>query len=361
MSEVGANSVLIVDDAAENLQLLVTIVRRGGLVPRPVLSSRLAIQAAVADPPDLVLLDVRMPEMSGFEVCKWLKQDERLRDIPVVFISGLQTSEDKVEGFRVGGVDYVTRPFHEQEVLARIKTHLHLKRLQTELVSNNSRLAERVEEQAKATAAAQMATIFALAKLAEVRDDDTGRHVERVATFAELLAKRLRMMRLHVAELTPAFIDTLRQTATLHDIGKVGIPDAILLKPAKLTTEEFVVMKTHTTLGANTLASVLKQHPDNQFLRMGVDVAKSHHEMWDGSGYPEGLEGEQIPLAARIVSVADFYDALTSTRCYRRGVSHEETVKLIEQGSGIQFDPEIAAAFKALEQEFGRIRREMQA
>jgi putative two-component system response regulator len=357
--DVQGSSVLIVDDAPENLRLLSATLKRGGLVPRPVTSGRLAIEAAVADPPALVLLDVSMPEMSGLEVCRWFKQDERLRSIPVIFISGLQGTDDKVEAFRVGGVDYISKPFQEQEVLARIKTHLRLRRLQVAMVSYSLQLEQRIVEKVKAVTASQLATIFALAKLAEARDDDTGQHIERVQTFSRVLAERMREMKLQPAQLTAAFIDDLFQTASLHDIGKVGTPDAILLKPGKLTSEEFAEMKKHCALGANTLAAVLKRHSDNQFLRMGVEVARSHHEKWDGSGYPDGLEGAAIPLAARIVALADFYDALTSKRCYRPAFGHEDTCRMIQEGSGKHFDPDVAAAFKALDGQFQRIRHEM--
>ena len=358
--EVQDSSVLIVDDAPENLRLLVSVLKRGGLVPRPVTSGRLAIEAAVIDPPDLVLLDISMPEMSGFDVCRWFKQNERLRSIPVIFISGLQGTDDKVEAFRAGGVDYISKPFQEEEVLARIKTHLHLRRLQLEMVSHTLQLEQRIAEQVKAVTASQLSTIFALAKLAEARDDETGQHVERVQTFSRVLAERMREMGLNAAQLTGEFIDNLYQTASLHDIGKVGIPDAILLKPGKLTAEEFAEMKKHSALGADTLAAVLKRHPDNQFLRMGVEVARSHHEKWDGSGYPDGLKGAAIPLAARIVALADFYDALTSKRCYRPAFGHEDTCRMIQEGSGIHFDPDVLNAFRAMEGQFLRIRHEMQ-
>jgi putative two-component system response regulator len=298
--------------------------------------------------------------MSGVEVCRWFKQDERLRNIPVIFISGLHGTDDKVEAFRVGAVDYVSKPFQEQEVLARVKTHLHLRRLQVELVSYNLHLERRIAEQVKAVTASQLATIFALAKLAEARDGDTGHHVERVQTFSKVLAEQMRETKLHVAQLTHAFIENSYQTASLHDIGKVATPDAILLKPGKLTAEEFAEMKRHCMLGANTLAVVLARHPDNQFLRMGVEVARSHHEKWDGSGYPDGLRGAAIPLSARIVSLADFYDALTSKRCYRPAFSHEDTCRMIQEGSGTQFDPVVVSAFGALNGEFRRIRNEMQ-
>jgi putative two-component system response regulator len=358
--DVQGSSILIADDVPENLRLLAAVLKRGGLVPRPVTSGRLAIEAAVADPPDLVLLDVRMPEMSGVDVCRWFKQDEQLRNIPVIFISGLQGTDDKVEAFRVGGVDYVSKPFQGQEVLARIKTHLRLRRLQVELTSHNLQLEQRIAEQVKAVTASQLATIFALAKLAEARDDDTGQHIERVQTFSRMLAEQMREMRLQVTQLTSAFIDDVRQTASLHDIGKVGTPDGILLKPGALSAEEFAEMKKHCELGASTLSAVLKRHPDNQFLRMGVDVARSHHEKWDGSGYPDGLKGTTIPLAARIVALADVYDALTSKRCYRPAFGHEDTCRVIQQGKATHFDPDVVTAFAALDGPFRRIQHEMQ-
>ena len=359
--DVRSSSVLIVDDSPENLRLLTEVLKRGGLVPRPVTSGRLAIEAAVIDPPDLVLLDISMPEMSGLDVCRWFKQDERLRNIPIIFISGLQGTEDKIEAFRAGGIDYVSKPFQELEVLVRVKTHLCLRELQAELSSHNAQLEQRVAEQVKAISASQMATIFALAKLAEARDDDTGKHVERVRTFGKMLAEQMREMGLHAAHLTTAFIENLYRTAALHDVGKVGIPDAILLKPGKLTAEELVEMKKHCAIGAGTLATVLKRHPDNQFLRMGVDVARSHHEKWDGSGYPDNLMGAAIPLAARIVALADFYDALTSNRCYRPALSHADTFRMIQESSGTHFDPDVVTAFNTLNSQFRHIRHEMQS
>ena len=358
--DVRGSSVLVVDDSPENLRLLATVLRRGGLVPRSVKSGRRAIEAAVIDPPDLVLLDVSMPEMSGLDVCRWFKQDERLRRIPIIFISALQGTDDKVEAFRAGGIDYISKPFQELEVLVRVKTHLRLRELQAELTSNNARLEQRVAEQVKTISASQMATIFALAKLAEARDDDTGKHVDRVRTFGKMLGEQMREMGLHAAYLTTTFIDNLYQTAALHDIGKVGIPDAILLKPGKLTPEEFVEMKKHSAIGASTLATVLKQHPDNRFLRMGVEVARSHHEKWDGTGYPDKLKGAKIPLAARIVAVADFYDALTSNRCYRPAFSHEDACRMILESNGTHLDPDVVAAFSTLDSQFRHTRHEMQ-
>lgn len=357
--ELSGSNVLVVDDAPENLRLLATVLRRGGLVPRPVPSGKLAIEAALVDPPDLVLLDIRMPDMSGLDVCRWFKQDQRLQEIPVVFLSGMQDTDDKVEAFRIGGVDYITKPFHEQEVLARIETHLHLRRLQREIQTHNQFLEQRVAEQVKLITASQMATIFALAKLAEVRDDNTGRHIERVQRLVGMLAEKMRAMKVHVAKLSSAFIDTLQQVACLHDIGKVAIPDAILLKPGKLSPEEFAKMKEHCARGAETLAAVQRRFPENEFIRMGVEVARSHHEWWDGTGYPDGLAGKAIPLSARIVALADFYDALTSERCYHPARSHADACRMIEEGCGTHFDPHVVAAFEAMESEFEQTRREL--
>lgn len=353
-------NILVADDNRQDLRGLVALLERSGYEARPVPNGRLAVEAAAVDPPDLALLDVRMPEMSGFEVCRWFRQHERLREIPVIFVSGLDGASDKLEGFLAGGVDFITKPFHEEEVLARIRTHLRLHRLQEELQAQNARLEQRVNEQVKAVTASQMAIIFALAKLAETRDDDTGRHIERVQTFSRLLADRMRQMDLHASKLTDAYIEHLYQSAALHDIGKVGTRDAVLLKPGKLTDEEFDEMKKHCALGAQALAAVLRRYPENQFVRMGMDIARSHHERWDGKGYPDGLRGAAIPLAARIVSLADVYDALSSVRCYRPAFSHEDTCRMICEQEGRQFDPDVVAAFRTLQEEFRRTSREMQ-
>jgi putative two-component system response regulator len=355
----GGN-ILVVEDDPDNLRALVAILKRGGFAPRPVTSGKRALEAAFSDPPDLVLLDVMMPGMSGYEVCRTLKQDARFKNTPVIFLSALQDTQDKVLAFGAGCVDYISKPFHYEEVLARVTTHLQLRRLQDDLASHNLELEQRVAVQVKAVTASQMATIFALAKLAETRDDETGHHIERVQTFSKLLAMEMCDLRCHVEQLTPSFVETLYQTAALHDIGKVGIADAVLLKPGKLTREEFAEMKKHSVIGAQTLQWVLERYPDNEFLRMGVDVARSHHEKWDGSGYPDGLNGEAIPLSARVVALADFYDALTSRRCYREAFSHEDTLRMIEEGGGTHFEPAIIESFKAQESKFKRIREEMQ-
>lgn len=359
MDDLQGSNVLVVDDMPENLKLLSKVLISDQLEPKPFQNGQLALESALNDPPDLALLDINMPGMSGLDLCLRFKEHEQLKKIPVIFISGLHDTEDKLQAFRSGGVDFITKPFQKEEVLARVRTHLRLGRLQERLEAHTRDLEQRVADQVKTVTASQMATIYALAKLAEVRDDDTGRHIERVQTFAKMLAEQLKTMGLHTERITDVFIDTLFKTASLHDIGKVGIPDAILLKPGKLTAEEFTVMKTHSAFGANTLNAVLIRHPDNRFLRMGVDVARSHHEKWDGSGYPDGLSGVAIPLSGRITAVADFYDALRSKRCYHLPFTHENTRQMIQEGRGKHFDPDLVDAFMVLENQFERVRHEM--
>ena len=307
----------------------------------------------------MILLDINMPQMNGFEVCERLKNNVALRDIPVIFISALNETMDKVKAFGAGGVDYVTKPFQFEEVQARVQTHLHLRRLQLEQEDHNRNLERLVEEKVKEISDSQMATIFALAKLAESRDDDTGKHIERVQTFCKVIAQRAAEKINYADEINEVFIENIYRASPLHDIGKVGITDSILLKPGKLTPEEFEIMKTHTTLGAKTLQFVYEKYPNNAFIKMGIAVAISHHEKWDGSGYPNGLAGNDIPLPGRIMAVADVYDALRSERCYKEAFSHEKSYDILIKGKGQHFDPGLVDVFDEVHEEFKSIRDRM--
>jgi putative two-component system response regulator len=338
-------NVLIVDDAPANLELLAGILRERGIEPRPVLSGQLAIVAARADPPDLILLDINMPVMNGFEVYARLKADTAFKDIPVIFITALMETADKLKAFSMGAVDYVTKPFQSEEVCARVETHLRLRKLQRDMATYNNHLEELVQEKIKEISRSQMATIFALAKLAESRDSDTGQHLERVQTLSRILACELRSLPPYSGIITDHYLENLYQAAPLHDIGKVGIPDAILLKPGRLSSAEFDEMKRHTGFGAETLKSVQASYPGNSFIEMGVDIAQSHHEKFDGSGYPFGVKGEAIPLSASIVALADVYDAMRSKRPYKSALSHVEATDFIIQSGGKHFNPHIVAAF----------------
>jgi putative two-component system response regulator len=352
-------NIMVVDDTPANLHILTNLLEKQGYTPRPVPSGKLALRAAKKEPPDLILLDINMPEMNGYEVCEQLKADEVLKGIPVLFISAFNETMDKVRAFHTGGVDYITKPFQFEEIEARIETHLNLRRLQVELEEQNHHLQELVHAQVEEIAASQMATIFALARLAEYRDDDTGTHLERVQSLCQLLTMKLAETEPYGAIIDPVYIDNIYHASPLHDIGKVAIADSILLKPAKLTVAEFEVMKTHTTLGAKNLEAVREKYPHNMFINIGIDIARSHHEKWDGSGYPDGLRAENIPLSARIVAVVDVYDAMRSRRSYKPAYSHSASVEAILSANGKQFDPHVVAAFAKLEQEFDAIHREM--
>ena len=352
-------TIMTVDDTPENLNLLRTMLQGLGHRVLAFPNGRMALNAATKNPPDLILLDINMPDMDGFEVCKRLKADERLQEIPVLFISALTEIENKVKAFKAGGVDYVTKPFQLEEVQARVEAHLRLRKMEIELERYNLHLEKLVMEKTREITDSQMATILALSKLAESRDDETGHHIERVRTFSKLLAEQLRRDSRYAQSISDSYVENIYYAAPLHDIGKVGIPDNILLKPGKLTPEEFEIMKTHPVIGANTLQSVQANYPKNLFLNMGIAVAHAHHEKWDGSGYPDGLTGEDIPLAGRILALADVYDALRSKRPYKPAFSHEESCEIILKGSGQHFDPAVVDAFKKVESEFAEIRTRM--
>ncbi len=344
-----APNILLVDDTPESLELLSGMLKDSHYRIRAALSGDLALLSARNDPPDLILLDINMPGMDGYEVCRRLKADAELKDIPVIFLSALSEQIDKVRAFGVGGVDYVTKPFQLEEVCARVETHLRLRRMQLELERHNLHLEDLVREQIAEISDSQLAAIIALTKLAESRDDGTGAHIERTRTLARALAEKMRNSPGHSGSITESFIESIYHTAALHDIGKVGILDSILLKPGRLTPEEFEIMKTHSIIGANTLENARGKYPKSAFLNMGMDISRSHHEKWDGSGYPDGLAGEAIPLAARIMAVADVYDALRAERPYKPAFSHERSCRIILENSGSHFDPAVIAAFRSIE------------
>jgi putative two-component system response regulator len=345
-------NILVVDDVPANLILLTGMLKEKGYRVRPVPNGKMALKAVEHEPPDLILLDINMPEMDGFEVCRRLKQDTRFRDIPIIFISALTETLDKVKAFHSGGVDYVTKPFQFEEVEARVETHLRLRRYQ-------EHLEDVVEEQVEEISASQVSTIFALSKLAESRDKETGTHLERVQIYCRMLAEKLGGDEPYNRVIDTAFIHNIFNASPLHDIGKVASPDQVLLKPGKLTPKECDIIKRHTLVGAATMEAVRDVYPKNTFINMGISIARSHHERWDGMGYPDGLKGDEIPLAARIMAVADVYDALRSNRCYKGPFSRDRSREIVQNGGGTQFDPIVVQAFLVLEEEFDRVGREM--
>lgn len=348
--------IMVVDDTPANLRLLDNVLRERGYQVFAFRSGELALTAARRSPPDLILLDINMPEMNGYEVCEHLKADTGLKDVPVIFISAMNETMDKVRAFGIGGVDYINKPFQVEEVEARVKTHLKLRRLQVELAEHNLRLQELVNEQVREISNAQMAIIFAMAKMTETRDDETGKHSERVRRYCVLLARALEPY--YPSEITEEYIDLIYHASPLHDIGKVSTPDSILQKPGKLTLREFEEMQKHTIIGAKTLEAVKGQYPNNAFINMGIAIARWHHEHWNGSGYPDHLAGEQIPLCARIMAMADVYDALRSWRVYKPAYNHDLSCEMIQQENGTHFDPLVVEVFMQLESQFRLIHEE---
>jgi putative two-component system response regulator len=348
--------ILIIDDSPEAIALLDNALSKQ-YKRQVALGSKEALKllTEIQEVPDLILIDVMMPDMNGYQVCQQIKTYENLKDIPVIFLSALSEMKDKVMAFENGGVDYIQKPFEIEEVRARVATHIKLHDLQKKLMKYNHHLNQLVEEKTREISESQIATIYALVKLSEARDMDTGTHIDRVPEYCKYIAVRLKSRAKYKDYITDKYIENIYKASPLHDIGKVGISDAILLKPGRLTAEEFEIMKTHTTIGANTLDQVGKRYPNNQFIDMGTSIALYHHEKWDGSGYPHGLVGEEVPLSARIMAIADVYDAMRSKRVYKERYSHEKCVDIILEGSGFHFDPEIADIFSECEKEFDRI------
>jgi putative two-component system response regulator len=372
-ARVSKGEILAVDDMPALLALLSELLTGAGYQVRQAPSGELALWTAQMRPPEIILLDVRMPGMSGMEVCRQLKADPVTADVPVIFLSALNESVDKVQGLALGAVDYITKPYQPEEVLARVNTHITLARYRKALEAERANLEQHVRERTADLEAVaeslrsseremsdlQEALIVAMASLAETRNNETGAHIMRTQHYVQALALELARHPKYAEILTEETIELLFKTAPLHDIGKVGIPDHILLKPGKLTVEEFEIMKTHTTLGRNIIAATEKRlHTTNQFLTTAEQTTFSHHEKWNGSGYPEGLSGDGIPVSARLMAIADVYDAIISRRVYKDAMDHEKAVQIITEGRGTHFDPEMVDAFVRISETFRRIAAE---
>lgn len=351
MKELSDCTIMIVDDMATNIDVLVRALdSEYRLVVAP--DGLSALQIAVTSPPDLVLLDISMPIIDGYEVCRRLKADPRTVETPIIFLSGLTEIEEKTKGFNVGAVDYITKPFQILEVKARIRTHLSLVLAKRQLLRQRELLEERIEERTKDLTLAQEATIDSMAVLAEFRDPETGGHINRTKHYILALGRVLEKQNVFGSYFSDGVLDLLFKSTPLHDIGKVGVPDKILLKPGRLTVSEFEEMKKHVIYGRDAIRVVEKRLGENSFLRFAKEIAYSHHERWDGTGYPEGLRGEQIPISGRLMAIADVYDALISRRIYKPPLSHVEAVSIIRGGEGKHFDPHITDAFVELQDEF---------
>ncbi len=339
-------TILVVDDTPDNLALMSGLLKDTYRVKLANHGEK-ALEIAASDPsPDLILLDIMMPGIDGYEVCSRLKSNPATRDIPVIFLTAKAEIEDEKKGLDLGAVDYITKPVSPPIVMARVKAQLELKAAADFLRDKNNYLEQEVARRTQEVTAIQDVTIMVMASLAETRDTETGNHIRRTQHYVKELAHRLKDHPRFADFLTERNIEMLFKSAPLHDIGKVGIPDRILLKPGKLTPEEFEIMKTHTTLGHDAIdhaEGMLGMSVD--FLNMAKEIALSHQEKWDGSGYPQGLSGDDIPISARLMAVADVYDALISRRVYKDPMPHEQAVNIILQGRAQHFDPDVTDVF----------------
>ena len=343
-------TILVVDDTPDNLTLMVELLRDRYRV-KVANSGERALKVAHSAPVELILLDIMMPEMDGYEVCRRLKGDAATENVPVIFLTARSTVEDEQRGLEAGAVDYITKPISPPIVLARVRTHLALKAAADFLRDKSAFLEAEVQKRTAELVAIQDTTIQIVTSLAESRDPETGNHIRRTQHYVQALAEKLSEDARWAAELTPQKISTMYKSAPLHDIGKVGIPDSILLKPGKLTREEFEVMKRHTLIGHEAIARAEQQLGIHvEFLETAKEIALSHHEKWDGTGYPRGLKGREIPLAARIMALADVYDALVSRRVYKEPMPHEKAIAILIEGRGTHFDAELVDAFVELQE-----------
>jgi putative two-component system response regulator len=353
---VEKKTVLVVDDTPDNLSLMSGLLKDNYKVKVANSGEKALKIATTAPPPDLILLDIMMPGMDGYEVCRLLKHDPATMDIPVIFLTAKAEVEDERKGLELGAVDYITKPISPPIVLARVANHLALKSHADFLRDKSAFLEAEVDRRTREVKAIQDVTILAMASLAETRDSDTGNHIRRTQFYVKALAEKLRDHPRFAARLSDHVIDMLFKSAPLHDIGKVGIPDRILLKPGRFAPEEFEIMKTHTTLGREAIEHAEQQlGMDVEFLQTAKEIAYGHQEKWDGSGYPQGIAGEAIPLSARLMAVADVYDALISRRVYKDGMPHEKAVQIMLEGRGSHFDPDMIDAFVVIQEQFREI------
>ena len=329
---------LVVDDNATNLKILSMLLSKEGYDVKTANSKENAIDKMSASI-DLVIIDAT--DFQGYDTCKSIKGIDEYKNIPVILISRKSNTDDIVKAFASGASDYISAPFKPEDVKNRVKTQLELRNLQ-----NNAEVQKITDSQLK--------HIFSLAKSAQSKDDDSGKHLERVKKYCVVLAKELTKP-IYKQAITPEFIKNIELAAPLHDIGKVGIPDEIVLKPDKLTESEYEQMKEHTVIGYNMLKEVYDQFDGNSFIKMAMNIARYHHERYDGKGYPDGLKKTDIPLEARIMAVADVYDALRCQKPYHDSLSHEKSFEVIKGGRELQFDYLMVKALKKVHHEFERI------
>lgn len=337
-TDLSKQTILVVDDVPENIDVLRGILKEKYRIIFALDGEKALSIASGNNQPDLILLDIMMPGMDGYEVCRHLKTNPVTRKIPVIFVTARGEVTDESKGFEVGCVDYITKPVSPPLVKARVKTHLALydqnRILEEKVMQRTAQLREAFSN----IKSASLDTIHRLSKAAEYKDEDTGAHILRMSNYAAIVARKM--------GLDKTTVESILYAAPMHDIGKIGTPDRILLKPGKLDADEWEIMKQHAANGASIL-----EGSNKGFIKLGEVIALTHHEKWDGSGYPKGLKGKKIPLAGRIVAIGDVFDALTSKRPYKEPFSLEKSYGIIRESRGSHFDPDVADAFFAVENE----------
>ena len=349
-------TILIVDDFPGNIDILCQALSQHYKC-RAAVSGQdaLSLLRRTAFIPDLILLDVMMPDMDGYEVCHILKQDTRLKDIPIIFVSAAAEVQSKLQALKLGGVDYITKPFNFKEIQARIDIHLKFHRLTQRMVQANNHLEALVEEKIQSVSESRMEVIYALTKLFSQRDLRVDGHIERVQKISKLIAIQLQQDQAYRDIIDDQFIEQIFITSPLYDIGKVSIPDRILRNPVNLTADENALFMRHTVIGSQTLKDVQVKYPGNRLLDMGVDITRSHHEKWDGSGYPDGLSGDDIPLAAQILALADRLDCLYDITCLECTAERSSISQLIQSEAGTSYSPRLVRAYQAISSEIEAI------
>lgn len=337
--------ILVVDDDKTNLMRAQKI-----LLPQYRMAATNSGAAALKylenNRPDLILLDISMPEMDGFEVMQKLQESEETASIPVIFLTADNTAETEVKCFRVGAMDFVVKPFVPDILLSRVAKTLELEQYRHNLENMVQEQAEKITEDARRLSKIQDSVIIGMANLIESRDGSTGKHVKNTQMYVRMIANELFQRGLFPGELTEEYIEDLCKAAPLHDVGKIKVTDAILQKPGKLTPEEFEAMKRHTTYSRKIIETIIGDIEDEHYVRIVEDIAMYHHERWDGTGYPAGLMGDNIPLSARIMAIADVFDALYEERCYKPPIRPiERIIQIMSEGRGTQFDPVIIDVF----------------
>lgn len=347
-------NILVVDDVNFNLTILTEIIHNSGYIARPVTSARQAVGAIEALLPDLILMDISMPEIDGYVFCSMLKKSTKTRDIPVIFISVLNTEQDRMKGYQAGAVDFIVKPFEAEELILRINTHLKMYKTQQELEVYNKKMNKIINDQIRKIYDEQKNLLYGLAKLTSRRYPGKLKHMDQIGKNSRILTLGLQLSPQYHDQITNTFVDAIEIAAPIHDLGKIAISDKVLFKQGELNEEECEILKTHTMIGAEILEEIYSLNDNNELLRMAMDVVKYHHENWDGTGYPNGLKGTNIPLSARIVGVIHSYNTFCSASFSQEAYRHERSVEMMNEGAGSLYDPDIISVFNKIQNQLVR-------